>query len=361
MKALAILLTMPALALAQTREPPAAPGVQPYGVVDAGVVLERGCKQDCARSKVSPGISEGSRIGITGREPLGSNGTSAVFTLEGGVENNTGRSEEGRLLGRQAWVGLDGPWGMLTLGRQYNLQYETLAEVADPFHGGLAGTATNLMGFTTKRYDNAVKYRTPSGHQWSASAIYSFGESAFSVSRNRAYGATIGFADGRFNIRIAHQKKSNPLEAAGSTQPVDLSSRNTLVAANVNLGKATAYAAFGVNRGIGSSPWDPANPYGVLVMSSPTPKSNDVLVGLSVPSGNMTYMLSYIRKDDRTLANMDATQLALGMTYALSQRSALYAAYAHIKNRNGAPYTVGNATERGRGNSALNIGFRHAF
>ncbi|WP_395408571.1 porin [Pseudoduganella sp. UC29_106] len=134
-----------------------------------------------------------------------------------------------------------------------------------------------------------------------------------------------------------------------------------MVAANVSLGRATAYAAFGVNRGIGSSPWDPANPFGVLVMSSPTPKSNDVLVGISVPSGNSTYMVSYIRKDDRTLANMDADQLAVGMTYALSKRSALYAAYAHIKNRNGAPYTVGNATERGRGNSALNIGFRHAF
>jgi predicted porin len=86
-----------------------------------------------------------------------------------------------------------------------------------------------------------------------------------------------------------------------------------------------------------------------------------MLVGLSVPSGNATYMVSFIRKDDRTLANMDADQLAVGMTYALSKRSAVYAAYAHIKNRNGAPYTVGNATERGHGNSALNIGFRHAF
>src|SRR5947207_14895081 len=116
MKVLAIPLILPALALAQTREPPAGQGVQPYGVLDAGVVIERGCKEACAGSKLSPGISEGSRIGISGREALGSNGTSAIFTLEGGVENDTGRSEEGRLLGRQAWVGLDGPWGALTLG-----------------------------------------------------------------------------------------------------------------------------------------------------------------------------------------------------------------------------------------------------
>jgi len=334
--------------------------VQIYGVVDAGIVAERGCRDGCPRTKLSPGVESGSRLGIQGREPLGGD-TAAVFTLEAGVENDTGRSEDGRLFGRQAFVGLDGRWGMLTLGRQYNLQYETLADVADPFHAGLAGAATNLMGYTTKRYDNSVKYQTPPLRGWSAAAIYSFGESAFSVSRNRAYGATIGFGDGRFHIRIAHQRKNNPLEAAGATQPVDLSSRNTLMAANMNLGKATAYAAFGVNRGVGSSPWDPANPYGALVMSSYSPKTNDMLAGISVPSGNATYMLSYIRKDDRTLANMDADQLALGMMYALSKRSAVYAAYAHIKNRNGAPYTVGNATERGRGNSAINIGFRHAF
>ncbi len=361
MKALVFLLILPALALAQTREPAAGQGVQVYGVLDAGVVVERGCKEGCATTKLSPGISEGSRIGITGREPLGSQGTAAIFTLEGGVENDTGRSEEGRLLGRQAWVGLDGPWGALTLGRQYNLQYETLADVADPFHGGLAGTATNLMGYTTKRYDNAVKYRTPAGKRWSASAIYSFGESAFSTARNRAYGATLGYANGTFNIRLAHQRKSNPIEAVGTTQPVDLSARNTLVAANLNLGATTVFAAYGINRGLGSSPWDPANPYGALVLSTPSLYSHDMLAGLSYTSGRATYMASFIRKDDRSPANQDADQAAVGMSYALSKRTALHASFAHIRNRNGAPYTAGTASERGKGNRAITFGLRHAF
>lgn len=361
MKALAILLTLPVLAMAQTKEPPAGQSVQVYGVVDAGVVLERGCKNDCAGSRVSPGILEGSRIGISGREPLGSGGTSAIFTLEGGVENDTGRSEEGRLLGRQAWVGLDGHWGALTLGRQYNLQYEALADVADPFHGGLAGTATNLMGYTSKRYDNSVKYRTPGGRNWSAGAIYSFGESAFSTARNRAYGATLGYKDGIFNIRIAHQRKRNPIEAVGTTQPVDLSARNTLVAANLHLGRSTVYAAYGINRGLGSSPWDPANPYGALVLSTPSLYSHDMLAGLSYTSGRATYMLSFIHKDDRSPPNQDADQVAVGMTYALSKRTALHASFSHIRNRNGAGYTAGTASETGKGNRALTIGLRHAF
>lgn len=361
MKVLAFLLTIPALALAQTREPAAGEGVQIYGVLDAGVLVERGCKEQCPNSKLSPGISEGSRIGISGREPLGSSGNSAIFTLEGGVENDTGRSEEGRLFGRQAWVGLDGRWGALTLGRQYNLQYETLAEVADPFHAGLAGTATNLMGFTSKRYDNSLKYRTPSGGHWSAGAIYSFGESDYSTARNRAYGASIGFADGIFNLRIAHQRKRNPIEAVGTTQPVDLSARNTLLAANVKLGNAAVFAAYGVNRGLGSSPFDPINPYGALTLTSPSLYSHDMLAGLSYTSGRATYMASLIHKDDRSPANQDADQAAVGLMYSLSRRTALHASFAHIRNRNGAPYTAGTATEHGKGNRAITFGLRHAF
>jgi predicted porin len=45
----------------------------------------------------------------------------------------------------------------------------------------------------------------------------------------------------------------------------------------------------------------------------------------------------------------------------MSRRTDFYAAYSHINNRNGAGYTVGNASSAGRGNSALNLGMRHAF
>lgn len=361
MRTLVILLSIPILALAQATPPAPEQGVTVYGVVDAGVVLQRGCQGNCPGTRLSPGVAEGSRIGIRGREPLGKGDTVAIFTLEGGVENDTGRSEDGRLLGRQAWVGLESSWGALTLGRQYNLQYEALAEVADPFHGGLTGTATNLMGYTLKRYDNAVKYRSPAGRRWQAGAIYSFGESDFSTARNRAYGAMLGYADGTFNLRIAHQRKNNPLEAAGVAQPVDLSARNTLVAANVNLGMATVYAAYSVNRGIGSSPWDPANPVGALALPSTSPDSRDMLAGVSVARGRATYMFSVIRKNDRSPLNQDADQAAVGMSYSLSRRTALYASFSHIRNRHGASYTAGTATERGKGSRAIAFGMRHAF
>ncbi|MGH8809111.1 MAG: porin [Noviherbaspirillum sp.] len=68
-----------------------------------------------------------------------------------------------------------------------------------------------------------------------------------------------------------------------------------------------------------------------------------------------------MRKDDDTAANRDSSQWALAYVYALSKRTDLYASYARVSNKNGAVFTVGNNTETGSGNKALNFGVRHSF
>ncbi|MCU6500072.1 porin [Rugamonas sp. A1-17] len=363
MKPIYIMLAGLAPLVAAAQAPSQAPSpVQVYGLLDAGVVAERGCNGPCAHTRLDSGVSAGSRLGVRGREDLGG-GTSAVYTLETGILNDTGASDQnGKLFGRQAYVGLDGPLGAVTLGRQYNLLYETLTDVADPFHGGMAGSAANLVGYTTRRYDNTIKYQSPrSKSGWNGAAIYSVGESPYNSKANRAYGATIGYADGAVNLRVTHQRKDNALDASGAASAVDQSASNTLVAANVDFGRFVGYAAYGRSRGVGSSPWDMSNPYGAVAQSTPSDNSRDVLVGVAVPMGATTFLASYIHKDDRSGAHRDANQLAVGVSYALSRRTELYGAFARIQNRNGAGYTVGNATGAGHGDRAINIGLRHAF
>ncbi|GJJ03681.1 porin [Duganella rhizosphaerae] len=353
----ALAVSGPLSAAAQTASP-----VQVYGLLDAGVVAERGCSGECARTRLDSGVASGSRLGVRGREDLGG-GTAAVYTLEAGILNDSGASDQnGRLFGRQAYVGLDGPLGVVTLGRQYNLVYETLTDVADPFHGGMAGSAANLVGYTTQRYDNTIKYQSPRGRGgWTGAAIYSFGESPYNSRVNRAYGATIGYANGAATLRISHQRKDNLLDASGTTPAVDQSASNTLVAANVDFGRFVAYAAYGHSRGDGSSPWDMSNPYGAVVQSMPTNNSRDVLVGVAVPMGATTWLASWIHKDDRSGANRDANQFAVGASYALSRRTDFYASFARIQNRNGAGYTVGNASAPGHSDRAVTVGLRHSF
>jgi predicted porin len=332
------------------------------GMMNAGVAVEHACKGDCSRSRGDSGSASGSRLGLRGREEPGG-GTSAVYTVEEAVPNDTGADDQdGRLFNRLAHVGVDGPLGVVAMGRQYNMVYDKSTGVADPFHAGIGGSASNLVGYTTKRYDNSVQYKTSRARSGLiGSLLYSYGESAFSTKVNRAYGGTIDYESGPVNISITHQRKDNMLDATGTTPKVDQSARNSLIAANINFGRFIGYAAFGQSRGEGSSHWDMSNPYGAVAQALPTDKSRDVLFGIAVPMGATTWLASYIRKDDRTLVNRDARQIAVGASYAISRRTDFYTSLTKIQNRNGAGYTLGNATYQGRGDRAVNVGMRHAF
>jgi predicted porin len=338
-------------------------------VVDAGVVKENGC--DGCRARVDSGIGSGSRVGLRASEPLGKD-TTAIFALEAGIEGDTGRGEEDDwLFSRQAYVGLAGNLGAVTLGRQYDFDYLALTDVGDPFQGGTAGSATNLVDYGDRRSDDSIQYYSPSVRGVSAGASYSR-KSGASYSRNsiegnsasrRAWGIALGFERGPFTFRAAHQNlhvaKVRMYDQAGNR----MDAKNSIVAANLRLGWGTAYAAYSASRGWGSSPlFNPDNPYGARMADTPSNDSRDLLVGLAVPVGRaVTLLASFIRKNDRELANQDAKQVAVGATYAVSRRMDFYAAYSHIKNVNGADYTVGNATGRGNGTSAVNVGMRHAF
>lgn len=150
--ALAVLGALAGTASAQS-------SVTVYGVVDAGIVAEKGGAGGSV-TKLTSGVASGSRIGFKGSEDLGG-GLSALFLLENGFAVDNGALGQGGLLfGRQAFAGLGGGFGTVTFGRQYTPQYLTLA-LADPFVTGMAGDAANIMpntGNASSRMDNAIKY-----------------------------------------------------------------------------------------------------------------------------------------------------------------------------------------------------------
>jgi predicted porin len=68
--------------------------------------------------RVSPSHTRQSNIGFKGVEDMGG-GYRGLFVLEGGVTlDNGGQANDGRLFGRQAYVGLTTPAGEVKLGRQ---------------------------------------------------------------------------------------------------------------------------------------------------------------------------------------------------------------------------------------------------
>ncbi|MFL6659116.1 MAG: porin [Massilia sp.] len=175
---------------------------------------------------------------------------------------------------------------------------------------------------------------------------------------SRAWGMSVGLQSGPLSLRVAHQNKNVAKVAPAMPLGTRTDAKNTVIAADVDLGLVKAYTAYSANRGWGSSPlWNPDNPYGAGMATSPSTDSRDVLVGVAVPMGRTTLLASFVRKNDRDLANRDVDQMAFGGTYTLSRSTDFYTAYSRTQTRAIAGVPVIST----RGSSALNVGMRHSF
>ena len=343
--ALAVLASSAGAASAQSN-------VTIYGLIDGGVEHQSGGVAGSV-TKLTSGVQNASRIGFKGTEDLGG-GMSALFTLENGFGLDTGAAlQGGALFGRQAFVGVKGNFGTVTLGRQYTPIFTSLCGAIDPFACGLAGNAANLMsqgGTPTTgggpRTNNAVKYAAPIMAGVMAEVTYGLGEVAGNNSASRTIGGQVGYAAGPLVVRLAH---NNVNDATATTR-----SKVTMLGGKYDFGMAAVHVAYAINKN--------AIAGGTSVAQADT---RDALIGVSVPFGASTILASYIRKTDKTAASNDANQLALGYTYALSKRTNLYTSYARIDNtvaNNVAGfYSAGNATDAGSGDRSFNVGVRHTF
>ncbi len=178
---------------------------------------------------------------------------------------------------------------------------------------------------------------------------------------SRAWGMSVAMQAGPVTFRVAHQNKNVAKIAPAMPLGNRMDAKNSIVAASVDLGPVKAYTAYSASRGWGNSPlWNPDNPYGAAIASSPSTDSRDVLVGVALPLGRTTLLASAIRKNDRDLANRDVDQFAVGATYATSRRTDFYSAYSLIRPRSGAAM-AGTPLMPLKGSAALNVGMRHAF
>ena len=341
--------------------------VQVYGVADAGIVLERGAPGG-STTNVSSGIASGSRIGFKGTEDLG-NGLSAGFVVESGFAMDTGASGQGGLtFGRQSFVSLSSPLGTISAGRQYSPYYKALRDIADPFEDGLAGQAPNLM-VPNRRMDNSLRYASPKLAGFSTELVYSAGEVAGDSTRKRALSGALNYDEGPLALSVSHFRRESA--SAG------LHAYNTLLAARYKVGNYQLHAGYAFNRGMGtvggggsSTLANGATSGSGTVTSAtsiitsgtigvPGASSRDLVLGLCATFGPHSFAGSVVEHMDRSPANQDARQYGIAYLYSLSKRTDLYAAYARINGKNGAPFTVGNATDDGKGNRAFNLGLRH--
>jgi predicted porin len=143
--------------------------------------------------RLANGVGYGSRFGVRGTEDLGG-GLKAIFTLEHRLNIDTGDTSGGaaftagnqKFWNGQAWVGLSGGWGQLTMGRQYSPIFWALIPADFTSYGyynnWAAATGSNVGtagAFITQgpiRLDNSLAYKSPTFGGLTVYATYAFGE-----------------------------------------------------------------------------------------------------------------------------------------------------------------------------------------
>lgn len=337
-----------------------------YGIVDTGIArIDNGGQ---SVTQLRSGGNNSSRIGFKGAEDLG-NGLKATFVLENGINSDDGTSADAAsAFSRLAYVGLEGGFGAVRLGRQ-NSQIKTALSQIDPFEtGGLVNaisffTATTNAGnpalATTKttaipeRVSNQITYTAPKMGGFQASLGYVFGETSGDTSANHGWGAQLGYANGPLNVQFGYNKQNKTAVDATGAVATGAAASNLdtdfyMLGATYDFGAVKLHAAYGQQKAQQNTGDD------IKVKSG--------LIGVTVPFGASKIRADYIRNtDDRN--NFDSSLWALGYTYSLSKRTSLYTTYARTNNDDSSKVAFGTnpVVVAGKNATGVAVGIQHNF
>ncbi len=351
------------LALASLSAGAAAQSVTVYGVIDTGVHTFTNAGGTGSTMTRMPSLTGSlpSRLGFRGSEDLG-NGLKAIFVLEQGFSPDQGTlNQGGRVFGRQAYVGLSGPWGTLSFGRQYSqIFWSMIGDTIGPnIHsvGSLDGYLANA------RLDNAIAYRgTFNG--FTLGATYSLGrdtagslpaggcagESSTDKRACRDLSLALQYATDGWGLALSGERMNG---GAGVGSPLPLSSQTDTRT------QLSGFMKFNTVR-VGGGYIHRKNE------GSPTPTSGHLYAGITYYTGPITLDLQYTQIDFKNSGN-DAAGIAARAMYSLSKRTATYVSLGHINNKGAATFTVdggslaGSNPAPGVDQTGVMVGLRHSF
>lgn len=327
-----------------------------YGVMDVGIEGLNNSLDNNSGVLVrqTSGSLAGARWGLRGVDDLG-NGVKALFVVENGFGVNNGvPGQNGRLFGRQAYFGLTGQAGTVTVGRQQNLLFDVMIDY-DPMQFASyssAGHDAELVG----RADNSIKYRGNfSG--LTLTAMYSSDVDATisdtaavsdtglpADSAGRLYSAAVAYANGAFNVGAVYDRRQQ-----ASIAGVDATARRVYVGARYRLAKTDLYAAYRLLQlGVG-----------------PTQTTADLYwLGAAQHVTPTLQLAGGAYHTDVRGSDQDPTSYAMSLNYVLSKRTDLYLIASYAVNADGSNLGIngfGVNLAPGDNQFGATAGFRHRF
>lgn len=314
-------------------------------------------------------MDNSSRIGFRGTEDLG-NGLKALFQIESGFNADASAGAVGASTGtlgsRPTFVGLQGNWGTVLVGRQ-DVYYgngkldepNRLGLMPNAFENAAAGRNAiaadgsllpggrdGRMTGALARTDNVLTYITPSYEGFSGKIQYATptGEAtpAGSSAKDSAWALNLTYDNGPWYAQVDWMRREDTVLAW------DGSAAATANGNKVEAWKAGLAYAFPTDTHVGFVWEELKNTTGngaALLANATNPERKRKSWALNVVQGfgNAKAYLKYGRLDDVEGAagggtDTSARQWALGVSYSLSKRTALNAFYSKISNDRNADY-----------------------
>lgn len=327
--------------------------VQIYGLADVGVAYANRVRAAGPGSpesgvlRVDSGNAASSRLGLRGRESLGS-GLSAVFVLESGINLDAGSlANGGRAFGRSSYVGLaSGDYGELQLGRQITAIYD-FALVFDPVAPARFSTPVFDAAYVG-RADNAARYvgkfgglNIRSQYSLGYDGVIANGGELPQFRVGKQFGTHVDYTLGTLTVGMAYDRQNGSAAATARDRNVHL---NVGLAWDVKPVKV--YAAYGRRTVDAAGRSTETRFYWLAVHYRPSPQ-------IALTAGLYVF-------DPEGASNRSAMPTILA-TYDLSKRTDIYAQIGHLRNQSNAAIGMIGAVNPGNSQTAATLGIRHRF
>ena len=320
-----------------------------YGVVGVGAVSGGGfgsSNQDF--SGVGEQLHNSNRFGFKGSQDLG-DGFKASFQMEGNFSARTGAAGKDSgatgsagttLFDREANVALSNKeYGQLQLGRGKNFLYNVLDEFDSRgnWNFGGAKSVARYAGFYSgsgvSRFDNMIRYTSPSWSGLKFDYAYAAGNQLGDTSYKSSYNAGVRYTDGPLDLAYTHEEAR--LSTAVISETIDLAAAkyNVSPALTLNVGYAET-----------RNPTSQTTYYSSSSYANGKTDADTWFVGAKYKvSDRVSLNGGYYSVTDKITAGKDNVKMtAVGATYAFDKRTEIFIDYVKADRASGAasPFTI---------------------
>jgi predicted porin len=356
-----------------------AQNVQLYGVLGTGVVSGEGFgSKNQEFTGLGDQLHNSNRWGIKGTEDLGG-GMTAKFTLESNLSMRTGAGGKDSggtgvsgttLFDREANVALNSSLGEIKLGRGKNFLYQLEDEFDSRgnWNFGSLKSVGRYGGFYSgsgvTRYDNMIRYTSPTIGGLTFDGSYSFGNQLGDTEYKSSYNAGAKWTSGPIEVGYVHAESR-------------LS--NTVVSEKIDFAaiKFALNDKLTVNAGyvITDNPSTLTNFYNSSTKTNGQTDADTWFVGAKYKmTDNFSINAGYYDVKDKVTSGKDDIQMtAVGAIYSFSKRTEVFIDYATANRGSSAkaPFTIydrwipnadgSTLSDSKYSQSAVALGIQHRF